>query len=156
MTLASFKNLSPGILPQRPFSGCLLSRCFRLSCCLWPSQYHWDLALCLPAVDDREWITFAERLDALQVRNRINSWGGGGIGRRRGLKILCSQERVGSTPTRPIKKSTHGPSQTIPRHRRSVGGVGAIITVPPCRISSVTRLNYMFKSHVRQARPPIR
>src|SRR3989304_3823638 len=28
--------------------------------------------------------------------------GGGGIGRRRGLKILRGQPRVGSTPTRPI------------------------------------------------------
>ena len=27
-------------------------------------------------------------------------------GRRRGLKILCSKERVGSTPTRPIKNNT--------------------------------------------------
>ena len=28
--------------------------------------------------------------------------GGGGIGRRRGLKIPCPKGRVGSTPTRPI------------------------------------------------------
>ncbi len=47
-------------------------------------------------------MTWVKRLDALPVRNRITLWGGGGIGRRRGLKILCSQERVGSTPSRPI------------------------------------------------------
>ena len=34
--------------------------------------------------------------------SRAGKWGGGGIGRRRGLKILCSRERVGSTPTRPM------------------------------------------------------
>ncbi len=41
-------------------------------------------------------------LDVLHEGATIVPGGGGGIGRRRGLKILCSRERVGSTPTRPI------------------------------------------------------
>ena len=32
--------------------------------------------------------------------------GGGGMGRRRGLKILCPKGRVGSTPTRPTNSVT--------------------------------------------------
>ncbi len=33
----------------------------------------------------------------------MGNWTGGGIGRRRGLKILCPQGRVGSSPTRSTK-----------------------------------------------------
>ena len=35
------------------------------------------------------------------IYNYLDPWGDGGIGRRRGLKILRWKHLVGSTPTRP-------------------------------------------------------
>ena len=40
-------------------------------------------------------------LDVILGEATIECGGGGGIGRRRGLKIPCPKGRVGSTPTRP-------------------------------------------------------
>lgn len=46
-----------------------------------------------------------------EITEMLDFWPYGGTGRHTGLKILCSQERVGSTPTEAILKG----EENVPR-----------------------------------------